>query len=134
MKKYLFGLMALMIAVGLTAFSRHQSSKEKKGFTTMYFIYDLNTVPGSDAAYETPGNWTYSATLPPSCGTSGNATCYTTIDSDELEEFEDEGDDPEDHFAAYLAAQDGSPGTTYASAIEAVNDLRGNNKKAEVLQ
>ncbi|MBN8877664.1 MAG: hypothetical protein J0I32_08980 [Sphingobacteriales bacterium] len=133
MKKYLLGLMAVVIALGLSAFSRPQKPNSQK-LTTMYFIYDLSNVPTDDVDYENPGNWEYSALPPTSCGPSGDATCYAIIDSEELEEFEDQGDDPEDHFAAYLAAQGEQLGTTYSNAREAVDDLRDIHTKVETIQ
>ncbi len=65
MKKYIFGVVALVMAITTVAFTKASSTSANKikKFNTVFFYTGTGTTA---ADYETPGNWTL--TDPGNCG------------------------------------------------------------------
>jgi hypothetical protein len=65
MKKYLFGSLAVILALGASAFTTLKSKPVKKSLSTMVYYYQLSTLTGAN----NPSNWLPEGQVqnPPSC-------------------------------------------------------------------
>jgi len=77
MKKYFFGLFAVALAIGFSAFTKENVKKVDPNaeFTTYYFQYSGTD---TEAAYETESNWTFLSSGLPSedpCSGADNIVC-----------------------------------------------------------
>lgn len=128
MKKIIWAIPVLALAVVFSAFTLRGQKAEKATATDMFFKYDLTNVPDiSDPSdYLNASNWTFQETPPNSCGDPGNATCYITIAPAVLSGFSGSN---ESKLVQFLALQDGDLEDAFADVIEAVETLRGSHTK-----
>ena len=65
MKKYLFGSLAVILALGASAFTTLKSKPIKKSLSTMVYYYQLSTLTGANNS----ANWLSESEIenPPSC-------------------------------------------------------------------
>jgi|GEM_PF-3191030 len=128
MKKFIWAIPVLALAIVFSAFTlRSQSTKEAPA-TNMLFSYDLFNVPDiSDPSdYLDADNWTFKISEPTSCGIQGNVTCFITIPAAVLSGFSGSN---ESKLVQFLAEQDGDMTDAFPNVIDAVESLRGLHTK-----
>jgi hypothetical protein len=78
MRKYLFGIIALVLASGLVAFTR--PSKSTKAGTTLYY-FAISVEPTTETITEDRSNWEYLGTSDPEMCNGGNTkACLIGVD------------------------------------------------------
>lgn len=128
MKKIIWAIPVLALAVVFSAFTLRGQKAEKATATDMFFLYDLTNVPTTldPDDYLDADNWTFQETPPSSCGIQGNATCYITIPAAVLSGFSGSN---ESKLVQFLELQNGDPEDAFNDVIEAVETLRGEHTK-----
>lgn len=129
MKKIIWAIPVLALAVVFSAFTLRGQKAEKATATDMFFLYDKDNVPTvlDPGDYLDDANWIFQADQPDECPSNGNATCFITIPAAALSGFS--GTNAE-KLVQFLELQDGEPGDAFDDVIEAVETLRGNHTKA----
>lgn len=129
MKKIIWAIPVLALAVVFSAFTLRGQKAEKAMATDMFFLYDKNNVPTTldPDDYLDADNWTFQETPPNSCGIQGNATCYITIAPAVLSGFSGSN---ESKLVQFLEAQNGGIGE-FSDPVTAVVSLRGEHTKTE---
>lgn len=129
MKKIIWAIPVLALAVVFSAFTLRGQKAEKATATDMFFLYDKDNVPTvlDPDDYLDADNWTFQETPPSSCGIQGNATCYITIPAAVLSGFSGSN---ESKLVQFLEAQNGGIGE-FSDPVTAVVTLRDEHTKTE---
>ena len=129
MKKIIWAIPVLALAVVFSAFTLRGQKAEKAMATDMFFKYDLNNVPTTldPDDYLDADNWTFQTSPPNTCGVAGNATCFITIPASALSSFY--GTNAE-KLVQFLEAQNGGIGE-FSDPVTAVVTLRDEHTKTE---
>lgn len=104
--KFLLALLAIVFTVA-SAFTVNKVAQQpvKAAVTDHYYRYD--GVDNSDPEIQTPGNWVYLGTTPPSlgCSESLGVICFIKTDMDETTFFANLSSQTEASLDAYIEAR-----------------------------
>ncbi len=127
MKKIIWAIPVLALAVVFSAFTLRGQKAEKAMATDMFFLYDKDNVPTvlDPGDYLDDANWIFQADQPDECPSNGNATCFITIPAAALSGFS--GTNAE-KLVQFLEEQNGGIGE-FSDPVTAVVSLRGEHTK-----
>lgn len=127
MKKIIWAIPVLALAVVFSAFTLRGQKVEKATATDMFFLYDKDNAPTvlDPGDYLDDANWIFQAEQPDECSTVGDATCFITIPAAALSGFS--GSNAE-KLVQFLEEQNGGF-DEFSDPVTAVEFLRGNHTK-----
>lgn len=127
MKKIIWAIPVLALAVVFSAFTLRGQKAEKAAATDMFFLYDKDNAPTvlDPGDYLDDANWIFQADQPDECPSTGNATCFITIPAAALSGFS--GTNAE-RLVQFLEEQNGGIGE-FSDPVTAVVSLRGEHTK-----